>query len=198
MCHTVEKYPAAHTVKSHDPDEVMEKFFFIWISVFGAPRKILSDNGGEFQGSKWESICETFNIHHKTTAAESPFSNGICERHNLLIAEMTEKIMEDVGCSLQLALMWAVHAKNSLINIFGFSPYQLVFGHNPNIPGNSNNKLPALSNETASKIVADHLNCLRTARLAYMRAEHSDRIARALRGRVHEGTHQRFCSGDTV
>ena len=111
---------------------------------------------------------------------------------------MTEKIIEDVDCSLQTALMWAVHAKNSLINIYGFSPYQLVFGYNPHIPGNSSNKLPALSSETASHIVADHLNSLRTARLAYIKAENSDRIARALRGRVYEGTHKRFCSGDTV
>ena len=107
------RFSAAHTVSSRDPDEIMEKFFVIWISMFGPPQKILSDNGGEFQGEKWESICETFNIIHRTTAAESPFSNGICERHNLLIAEMTEKVIEDVGCSLNIALMWAVHAKNS-------------------------------------------------------------------------------------
>ena len=89
--------------------------------MFGPPQKILSDNGGEFQGEKWESICEAFNTIHRTTAAELPFSNGIYERHNLLIAEMTEKVIEDVGCSLNIALMWAIHAKNSLINIYGFS-----------------------------------------------------------------------------
>jgi hypothetical protein len=111
---------------------------------------------------------------------------------------MTEKIMEDAGCSLNVALMWAIHAKNSLINIHGFSPYQLVFGRNPNSPGNSHNKLPALTSETASQVVADHLNCLREARHAYIRAESSNRIARALRGRVFEGTHKRFCVGDTV
>ena len=192
------RFSAAHAVKGHDPDEVMEKFFTIWISMFGPPQRILSDNGGEFQGEKWESLCETFNISHKTTAAESPFSNGICERHNLLIAEMTEKIMEDVGCTLNVALMWAIHAKNSLINIHGFSPYQLVFGRNPNSPGNSHNKLPALTSETASQVVASHLNSLRAARHAYIKAESSNRVARALRGKVYEGTHRRFCVGDSV
>ena len=192
------RFSAAHTVRSHEPDEVMDKFFMIWISMFGPPQKILSDNGGEFQGEKWESICGTFNITHRTTSAESPFSNGVCERHNLLVAEMTEKIREDVGCSLNIALMWAVHAKNSLVNIHGFSPYQLVFGRNPNVPGNSNNLLPAMTSETSSKIVADHLNGLRAARHAYVKAESSDRIARALRGKVFEGTYKKFCVGDTV
>ena len=192
------RFSAAHVVKSKDPNEIIEKFFMIWVSIFGPPQRILSDNGGEFQGEKWEPICEAFNIVQRSTATEAPFSNGVCERHNLLIGEMTEKIIEDVDCSLQTALMWAVHAKNSLINIYGFSPYQLVFGYNPRIPGNSSNKLPALSSETANHIVADHLNSLRTARLAYIKAENSDQIARALRGRVYEGTHKRFCSGDTV
>ena len=185
-------------MRSHDPNEVIEKFFIIWISLFGPPQRILTDNGGEFQGEKWEPVCERFNITQKTTAAEAPFSNGVCERHNLLIGEMTQKIIDDVGCPLQTALMWAVHSKNSLINIHGFSPYQLVFGRNPNIPGNSNNKLPALSPETSSKIVATQINSLRAARHAFIKAESSDRIARALRGKVYEGTHRKFCIGDTV
>ena len=192
------RFSAVHTVQSHSPDEVIEKFFMIWISMFGPPQKILSDNGGEFQGDAWESICGTFNINHRTTSAESPFSNGICERHNLLVAEMTEKIREDVGCSLNVALMWAVHAKNSLINIHGFSPYQLVLGKNPTVPGNSNNRLLAMTSETSSKIIADHLNSLRSARHAYIKAESSDRIARALRGKVYEGTYKKFCVGDVV
>ena len=73
-----------------------------------------------------------------------------------------------------------------------------MFGYNPNSPGNSHNKLPALSSETLSQIVAEHLNSLRSARHAYVKAESSDRIARALRGKVYEGTHKRFCVGDTV
>ena len=96
-------------MKSKHPDEVMEKFFLIWVSFFGPPSKILSDNGGEFKGKKWDSFCETFNVRHKPTAAESPFSNGICERHNALIGEMTEKVLEDVGCSFDIALMWAIY-----------------------------------------------------------------------------------------
>ncbi|KAL5262651.1 hypothetical protein ACHWQZ_G008148 [Mnemiopsis leidyi] len=192
------RFSAAHVVRSHDPEEIIEKFFTIWVSIFGTPEGILSDNGGEFQGRKWEPICDAFGIRQKTTAAEAPFSNGVCERHNMLIGEMTEKTMDDVGCSLQTALMWAVHAKNSLINIYGFSPYQLVFGYNPSIPGIPNNKLPALSSETSSKMVASQINSLRTARMAYIKAENSERIARALRGRVYDGTHKRFCAGDTV
>lgn len=195
----VTRFSSAHVIKSnHEPDDIIDKFFKIWIWVFGPPKKIFSDNEGGLVGSKFQSMCAAFNIIHKTTAAESPFSNGLCERHNALIGNMTDKVQQDVGCTISIALMWAIHAKNSLINVHGFSPYQLVFGTNPNLPGNSTNKLPAMSDSTCSKAVADHLNSLKSAREAFMQAENSDRIRRALRGRIYEGTHQKFCIGDVV
>ena len=194
----VTRFSAASVIQSRNPEELIDKFFKIWIWVFGPPEKIFSDNEGGFIGEKFASMCAAFNITNKTTAAESPFSNGICERHNALIAHMTSKVQEDVGCSVSTALMWAIHAKNTLINVYGFSPYQLMFGTNPNIPGNSSNKLPAMSEHTCSNAVAEHLNSLKKAREAYLQAENSDRIKRALKGKIYEGTHQKFCVGDIV
>ena len=194
----VTRFSSAFPVSSKDPDECIDAFFKIWIVIFGPPQRILSDNGGEFINHKFKSLCHAFNIKHDATAAESPFSNGIVERHNALLGQMTLKVRHDTKCSIPIALMWAVHAKNTLINIFGFSPYQLVFGRNPSIPGNSTNKLPALTSETSSATVANHLNALKHSREAYMQAENSNRIQRALRGKVFEGTHQRFIVGDSV
>ena len=191
----VTRFSAAHTVRNKSADEIIEKFLLIWIAVFGPPQKVLSDNGCEFTNAKIRSLCSIAQIF---TAAEAPFSNGICERHNALIGKMTIKIMKEERCKLQVALMWAVHAKNSLLNIFGFSPYQLVFGFNPNIPGNSNNKLPALTTIPPEEHVREHLNCLHKARQAYIEAENCNRIKRALAGRVYAGTYQQFCSGDEV
>ena len=59
------------------------------------------------------------------TAADSPFSNGICERNHAVIDEMLMKIMADEPkCRLGTALAWAVHDKNSLHMVSGFSPSQ--------------------------------------------------------------------------
>ena len=197
-CDYVTRFSAAHVLESKDADEVMEKLFEIWIAPYGPMEKILADNGGEFVNDKWQAMFSAFNILYKDTASEAPFQNGICERHNDLIGHMTMKVIEDVRCTLQVGLMWAIHAKNSLISVLGFSPYQLVFGKNPNIPGNSTNKLPAMTSYTPSQTVANHLNSLRMAREAYIKAENANRVQRALRGRVYAGTHQRFLSGDVV
>lgn len=58
-----------------------KKHFKIWISVYGTSEKFLSDNGGEFANKDFINMCEAMNINYKTTAAESPWSNGLVERH---------------------------------------------------------------------------------------------------------------------
>ena len=57
-------------------------------------------------------------------------------------------------------------AKNSLQNVYGFSPSQLVFGRNPNLPPVFNDKLRALVGTTSSEKVAQHLNAKHEVRKA--------------------------------
>ena len=55
-----------------------DKFIKVWLRVFGVPNKILSDNGGEFEGEEMKRAMENLGIKKLNTAAYSPFSNGIC------------------------------------------------------------------------------------------------------------------------
>ena len=81
---------------------------------------------------------------------------------------------------MELALAWAVSAKNSLSNVFGYSPNQLIFGKNPNLPSILTDVCPVLENVTSSQVVADHLNAISAARKAFVEAESSDKLKRAL------------------
>ena len=93
----------------------------------------MSDNGREFDNSEMRDLGEWFNIKIITTAAESPWSNGICERQNAVIADGVRKVMADTNCKLDVALAWTISARNTLTNHSGFSPSQLVFGQNPRL-----------------------------------------------------------------
>ena len=124
---------------------VVENIFKLWITIFGCPKRFLSDNGGEFANQEFRDVAEALNIQVITTAAESPWSNGICERYNQVLGEMLDKIRDDIDCPLSVAIAWATSAKNSLQNIHGFSPAQLVFGFNPILPSNFINQPPARS-----------------------------------------------------
>ena len=192
------RFSAGSVIRSKNKQVIVDEFFKHWVSVFGTPRRILSDNGGEFANHEFLEMCESLNINFITTAAESPWSNGLVEKHNDILGEAVYKILEDVKCSIEVAFCWALNAKNSLQNIYGFSPYQLVFGRNPNLPSVFENKLPALEGVTASKLVASHLNCLHKAREEYIKLEASEKIQRALRSKTRTHSNTTYFNGDEV
>ena len=189
---------AGSIIKSKSPEVIVRDVFKYWISVFGAPEKILSDNGGEFCNPAMRDLAERFNLNLVTTAAESPWSNGLVERHNLIMGEMIEKTQEDTGCSLEMATMWSVCAHNSLANIHGFTPFQLVFGRNPVLPSLQVDRPPALDSENTSDMVRNNLNSMHAARQAHIRCESSEKVKRALSRNVRTSGEIRYITGDRV
>ena len=122
------RYSAACVIPSKNWDIIIANVLKIWISIFGTPLQLLCDEGLEFNNEDYREMGEKLNTKVKSTAAESPWSNGVNERHNGVLGEMVMKTLEDSRCSLQIALAWAVSAKNSLSNVNRYSPNQLVFG----------------------------------------------------------------------
>ena len=109
-----------------------------------------------------------------------------------------DKIIEETGCSLTVALAWAVSAKNSLANVYGYSPNQLVFGRNPNFPSVLTDDLPALHGSTSSELIADHLNALHSARKHFVQSEASSKLRQALRRKTRTATSLEYDTGDLV
>ena len=151
-------------IKSKEPKEIIDSIFKIWIHIYGAPETFLTDNGGEFASSHFSEMKITV----KVTAAESPFSNGLVKRHNMIIANMLDKILEDQQLDLNIALSWCLNAKNSLANVHGFSPFQLVFGQNPKLPSTFNSKPSAFTTSDTNKILTDNLISLHKTREAFI------------------------------
>ena len=71
------RFSTGATIRKKHPNTVIKIFLKQWISIFGTPHSIYSDNGGEFVSKDIIDFCENFNITLKTTPAESPWSNGI-------------------------------------------------------------------------------------------------------------------------
>ena len=119
-------------------------------------------------------------IETSTTPGELPFSNGLVDRNNKVLYEALMKITEDVKCDMEVALAWTVSAKNALQNHGGYSPNQLVFGTNVNLPSVITDLAPALESFTSSDIVRRNLNVLHDVRKNFIEAESSERIKRDL------------------
>ena len=66
----VTRLPASTFVPSKEPNIIINAIFGSWIQIFGAPKKFITDNGGEFANAEFLKICEAMNITVKVTAAE--------------------------------------------------------------------------------------------------------------------------------
>lgn len=191
------RFSAGCIVESKKASEIVEKFIQHWIAIHGPPRRLYTDNGGEFNNAEFQDMAENFNIEVKTTPAFSPWSNGLIERHNQTLTDILLKIRLDTSLDWKTALCWALNAKNSLLNVHGYSPYQVAFGRNPNIPSVIRDELPALEGTTMSEVVAKHISALHATRKAFIESESSNRIRRALRKQVRQ-KEEKYFTGEKV
>ena len=182
------RFSAVVIIRSKQASVIVDSFMKHWIAIHGPPTVVLSDNGSEFNNEEFLDMCE---IKVKTTAADSPWSNGLCERHNQTLTNIMQKVRADKeGMDFETSLCWALAAKNSMVNTHGFSPYQLVFGKNPNFPSTLTDELPALEGITRSKTVGEHTASLHATRKAFTEAESSEKIGTALRKPVRPWSRQ--------
>ena len=191
----VTRYSSACVIKDKQKGTIVKGFLEYWIRIFGSPQSILSDNGGEFVNQELTDLAEKFNISLRSTAAESAWSNGLVEKHNGVLASIVKKVIAKEGCSLDVALHWAVCAKNCLTNVYGFSPNTLVFGRNPALPNYLENKAPANNPIAISKYIAENLRVLHTAREAALQQEACEKLKRASLRKVRSYSDTKFFNG---
>ena len=192
------RYSQGCLIRNKRKGVIVKGLLEVWVRIFGAPSRILSDNGGEFVNNEIVDFAEKFNVSLETTAAESAWSNGLVEKHNGVLNNMLQKVMKDANCSADIALNWALAAKNCLLNVFGFCPNILVFGINPGFPSVLSNRPPANNAVTVSKYLSDNLNALHCAREEFMKQEASEKLKRALSRKTRTYSDNVFCIGDTV
>ena len=192
------RYCTAVVITDKKAETVVTALFTSWISRFGAPQNFFSDNGGEFDNDAMRCLGEKFGVKLMCTAAEAPWSNGVCERLNCLLGISIRRIVSDTQCNTHIALAWAVAARNALDNNKGFSPNQLVFGYNPAFPNVLDSEPPALADTTNSKVVADNYNAGNAARIDFVKNESNEKLRRALSHQVREDDVADLQNGDSV
>ena len=194
------RYVTAAVIKDKKGETVVKAILDKWIlgTPYGPPSQIKSDNGGEFVNGAMRDMCEMYGIKHICTPAWSPWANGGNERNHYTVDMILDKILEDEeGIEFEDALAKAVYAKNTMLNVHGYSPSQILTGKQPRIPGACNDNLPPADNtEVNSKSVQDSINGIQKARQAFAQVDNSNRLRKAMR--VQESPLVKYNPGDTV
>ena len=96
---TFSQLTRAVIIKDKNPSTIIKGILDCWVLGRGIgpgiPQKFLHDNGREFNNPEMVDLAEKFGISlAKVTAANSPFSNGICEKNHQIVDLMMAKIKE--------------------------------------------------------------------------------------------------------
>jgi transposase InsO family protein len=101
-------------------------------------KKIRSDNGTKFKNTQVEDFLDEEGIKHKFSVPYTPQQNGVAERKNRTLIEMTRTMLDVYNTSDRFwveAINMACHAINRLYlhKILKKISYELLTGNKPNI-----------------------------------------------------------------
>jgi hypothetical protein len=131
------KYTMIVPVTDKKATTIATALFENWITNFGCPKRLISDNGGEFTAEEFEkSLIQLLKIKHHRTTSYHPRCNGQVERFNRVMADMLAKRLEG---KLQIEWDQYLSAIQLEYNITKHSvtreaPYYLMFGQEPRLP----------------------------------------------------------------
>lgn len=96
-------------------------------------KRLHSDGGGEFIGAEFKQYCKAQGILLTGSSAHTPEQNGVAERSNRTVMDMTRCMRVDAGLGKEfwaIAVDTAVYLINRLPSsaIGGATPYQRLFG----------------------------------------------------------------------
>ena len=128
-------------IPSKHPKMVWDPCFKHWITSFGVLRRLIYDQGGEFEREFGQEV-EDFGCELTPTAAITPQQNAVCERHEGFWKTHARRLIDEFGVKfvaeqmhrvtwLTTAVTWAW---NSAIDDSGYSPAQWVLGRGLRLP----------------------------------------------------------------
>ena len=144
------KFPYAKPIRSKTMEEIAA-VLLEYISLFGPPKSILSDQGNEFNNQLMKKLTFNIGVEHRVTSAYNPRTNGQTERFNQTLvnalrkhAELNNQLWNAWLPYVLLAYRSRVHSSTK------FTPFELMFGREMNTFENWSNRL--LPNEEAALI----------------------------------------------
>ncbi len=128
------KFLQIHAIPNHEAHTVAQKLNE-FISSFGIPENILSDNGTEFSSEIIKALTKLYKIRHIFASPYRPQSNASLERTHATLKDYLKHFIQE---NPDLWDDWIPHAifyfNSTIHSSTGKTPYELLFGHIPYIP----------------------------------------------------------------
>ena len=122
------KYPYAVPIKTKTAEEIARKLF-IYISIFGPPKILLSDQGKEFLNQIINNLANVCGTERRVTSPYKPSTNGLTERFNETLIVSLKKHCEEDPKSWDKWIPYVLMAYRTRVHsVTNITPFQLMFG----------------------------------------------------------------------
>ena len=123
------KHVFAYVTPSQMAKTITKYLYQGYISIFGAPARLLSDRGANFMSSIMDDMCKILGMKTLQTMPYYPQTNGLVERSHQTIMIMIGKLAEDKKTDWPGHLAEIVHAYNATHSAMtGYSLHYSMFG----------------------------------------------------------------------
>jgi hypothetical protein len=96
--------------------------------IFGVPTTITSDQGAQFIGVWWRTICARLGVRQAYSQAHRPQANGRAEVAGQKILELLKKLNVEAKINWVEALPRVLTLYHDSVGPSGLSPYNIIFG----------------------------------------------------------------------
>lgn len=127
------RWPEVAPMENMTAETVAETFYTTWISRFGCPHKITTDQGRQFEATLMVSLTKLLGIQRCRTTPYHPQSNGMIERWHRSIKAALRCHEDDNWVALLPTILLGLRV--SVKEDIGYSPAQLLYGTQLRIPG---------------------------------------------------------------
>lgn len=123
------KWVEMSAIPTQSAEVVAEKFIAHFVSTFGCPLEVHTDQGRNFESNLFKAFCDTLQITKTRTTPYHPSSNGQIERINRTVLQMIRCFIEGKNQSWDRDLPLLTMALHSTENRnTGFTPNQMMLG----------------------------------------------------------------------
>ena len=128
------KYVRVYPLKDQVTETVLDALMD-WVYAFGAPKRLHSDQGRQFESHLFQAMCEKMGIRKTRTTPYHPQSDGMVERFNRTLKDMISKYIRADGVDWDQKVQPCTFAYNSSVHAAtGHTPFFLLHGFEPRSP----------------------------------------------------------------
>lgn len=165
------RWPEVTPIPDMTAPTVAEALVSTWISRFGCPSLLTSDQGRQFESDLASSLCAYLGVKRIRTTSYHPQSNGMIENyHRTLKSSLTALLDTANWCKhLPIVLLSLRASVNSDIN---FSPADALYGQPLRLPGDFFTPFSNKSRHEVLQNISDAVEAIRNLRAHSTRKSH--------------------------